>query len=57
MERLIKQIFTIVNNILLNSNYVSEHGLFLPSFITLTNEEILYICKLIRCWYSQSKNI
>ena len=34
-----------------NSNYVCNNGLFLPSYITLTNNEIIYICKLIKCWY------
>ncbi len=37
------------DNILPNSNYVCTKGLFLPSYITLTNEEILYICRIIRC--------
>ena len=30
-----------------NSHYVSEHGLFLPSYITIQNEDIIQICKLI----------
>ena len=34
--------------ILPNSNYVCTKGLFLPSYITLTNEEILYICRIIK---------
>ncbi len=38
--------------VLPNSNYVCNNGLFLPSYITLDNNEILYICKLIRCWYT-----
>ena len=33
-----------------NSNYVSTKGLFLPSYITLTNEEIIYICKLLKLY-------
>ena len=37
--------------ILENSNYVSNNGLFLPSYITLDNNEILYICKLVKCFY------
>ena len=37
------------DTILPNSNYVCTKGLFLPSYITLTNEEILYICRIIRC--------
>ena len=36
------------DNILPNSNYVCNKGLFLPSYITLTNVEILYICRIIR---------
>lgn len=31
-----------------NSHYVSSKGLFLPSYITLTNEQIDYICSLIK---------
>mgnify|MGYP006101429249 CR=1 FL=1 len=37
----------------INSNYVCNHGLFLPSFITLTDDEILFICKLIKIWYNK----
>tara|TARA_B100001758_G_scaffold2877_1_gene2341 strand:+ start:6878 stop:8731 length:1854 start_codon:yes stop_codon:yes gene_type:complete len=37
------------NDIFPNSNYVCKHGLFLPSYITLTNNDILYICKIIKC--------
>ena len=37
------------DNTLPNSNYVCTKGLFLPSYITLTNDEILYICRIIRC--------
>lgn len=36
------------DNILPNSNYVCTKGLFLPSYITLTNDEILYICRIIK---------
>ena len=36
------------DNILPNSNYVCTKGLFLPSYITLTNNEILYICRIIK---------
>ena len=36
------------NNNLENSNYVSTYGLFLPSYITITDIEINYICKIIR---------
>jgi perosamine synthetase len=45
------------DTIFVNSHYVCNNGLFLPSYITLDDNEILYICKLIRCWYIQSKNI
>ena len=34
-----------------NSQYVSSKGLFLPSYITLTNEEIKYICDLLILFY------
>lgn len=30
-----------------NSNYVSTYGLFLPSYITLTDEEINHICNIL----------
>ena len=33
--------------VLLNSNYICSKGLFLPSYITIKNEDILQICKLI----------
>lgn len=37
------------NNITLeNSHYVSTKGLFLPSYITLKDEEINYICNIIK---------
>jgi perosamine synthetase len=36
------------DDILPNSNYVCTRGLFLPSHITLTNNEIKYICKIIK---------
>jgi len=36
-----------------NSKYVCNKGLFLPSYITLTNNEILYICKIINLWYKK----
>ena len=39
------------NVIFKNSNYVCSNGLFLPSYITLNNNEILYICKLIKLYY------
>ena len=39
------------NIVLENSNYVCTNGLFLPSYITLNNNEILHICKLIRMFY------
>jgi dTDP-4-amino-4,6-dideoxygalactose transaminase len=39
-------------NIFVNSQYVSEHGLFLPSYITLENEDIVQICKLIKFFFN-----
>jgi perosamine synthetase len=33
------------------SNSVSNNGLFLPSHILLTNEQIIYICKIINLFY------
>ena len=38
------------DEVLKNSNYVCNHGLFLPSYITLTDNEIIYICKLIKIY-------
>jgi perosamine synthetase len=35
----------------INSNYVSKYGLFLPTHILLTNNEINYISKLINLFY------
>ncbi len=40
------------NDNMINSNYVSSKGLFLPSYITLTNAEIKYICNIIKMIYS-----
>ena len=37
--------------ILNNSAYICSHGLFLPSFITLTNDDIYFICKLIKTFF------
>ncbi|GAG98038.1 unnamed protein product, partial [marine sediment metagenome] len=34
--------------IMKNSKYISEKGLFLPSFITLDTKTILYICKILK---------
>lgn len=34
-----------------NSCYVSKNGLFLPSYITLEDRDILQICKLIKIFY------
>lgn len=36
------------DKVLPNSNYVSKNGLFLPSYITLTNNEIIYICNVLK---------
>ena len=35
-----------------NSQYVSNNGLFLPSYMTLKDEDILQICKLIKLFYN-----
>ena len=35
------------DKILSNSNKISNKGLFLPSFITITNAQILFVCKLM----------
>ena len=40
------------NNIFKNSHIISSKGLFLPSYITLTNDDIEYICKLIKLYYN-----
>jgi perosamine synthetase len=34
-----------------NSHYICNHGLFLPSYITLTNEDISYICNIIKLFF------
>ena len=39
-------------DIFINSQYVSNNGLFLPSYITLENKDILQICKLIKFFYN-----
>ena len=39
------------NIFLQNSNYVCNNGLFLPSYITLTDDDILFICKIIKVFY------
>jgi perosamine synthetase len=31
-----------------NSNYISNNGLYLPSYITLSDEQIIHICNLIK---------
>lgn len=36
------------DEIFTNSNYVCSKGLFLPSYVTLSNDEILYICRTIK---------
>ena len=36
------------NEILVNSNFVSSKGLFLPSYVTLKSSQIDYICNLIK---------
>ena len=43
-------------NIFVNSEYVSNNGLFLPSYITIKDEDILYICKLIKFFINDYNN-
>jgi perosamine synthetase len=33
-----------------NSNYICNHGLFLPSYIHLKDEDIVYICNIIKLY-------
>ena len=35
-----------------NSHYVSHNGLFLPSYITIKDDDIKQICKLIKFFYN-----
>ena len=39
-------------NELINSKYISTNGLFLPSHTLLTNNEIKYICEIIKLYYN-----
>jgi perosamine synthetase len=39
-------------DIFVNSQYVSQHGLFLPSYITIKDNDIKHICKLIKFFYN-----
>ena len=41
------------DQILPNSNYVSSKGLFLPSYIKLTDKDIYFICKIIKLYYNK----
>ena len=36
------------DSIFINSHYISNNGLFLPTHMKLTNDEILYICNIIK---------
>lgn len=40
------------NDNLENSNYISMHGLFLPSHTLLSDHEIKYICEIIKLYYA-----
>ena len=40
-------------DIFVNSQYVSQHGLFLPSYITIKDNDIKHICKLIKFFYNK----
>jgi perosamine synthetase len=42
------------DNTLKNSNYICNYGLFLPSYITLKNEDIIYICNVIKLFYNNN---
>lgn len=39
------------DNELVNSKYISTNGLFLPSHTLLTNDEIKYICEIIKLYF------
>jgi perosamine synthetase len=39
------------DNTLSNSHYICNHGLFLPSYITLKDEDIIYICNVIKLYF------
>jgi perosamine synthetase len=39
------------------SNYVSNNGLYLPSYVTLTDEQIHHICNLIKSFVIAKQNI
>ena len=43
------------NEILVNSNFVSSKGLFLPSYVTLKSSQIDYICNLIKLFLVHTK--
>jgi len=38
-------------NIMINSSNICNRGLFLPSYITLTDNDIIYICNLIKLFF------
>jgi perosamine synthetase len=40
------------DKIMKNSNYVCNNGLFLPSHINLSDEDILFICNIIKVFYN-----
>jgi len=40
------------DNTLKNSHYICNNGLFLPSYITLKDEDIYFICKVIKVFYN-----
>jgi GNAT superfamily N-acetyltransferase len=45
------------DSILPISSYVSNNGLYLPSYVTLTNEQIIHICNLIRVFIIAKQNV
>jgi len=40
-----------------NAQYISEHGLFLPTHMKLTDSDIKYICNILNCYKVVKKNI
>ena len=40
-----------------NSSFVSNNGLYLPSYVTLTDEQIIHICNIIRTFVIAKLNV
>ena len=45
------------DEILCNSNYISKKGLFLPSHTVLSNDDIRYICSIIKLYMNKNVSI